>query len=40
MIEDYRTLSDSDKQTIQLMLRSLKEKHTVTTNIDGNSEEG
>ena len=39
LIEDYRALPDSDKQTIQIMIRSLKEKNTVT-NSDGNQEEG
>lgn len=28
LIADYRTLSDSDKQTIQIMIRLLKEKNT------------
>lgn len=39
LITDYRTLSDSDKQTIQIMIRSLKEKNTVT-NSDAIQEEG
>jgi transcriptional regulator with XRE-family HTH domain len=39
MIEDYRTLSDSDKQTIQLMIRSLKEKNTIASS-DAIPEEG
>ena len=39
LIADYRTLSDSDKQTIQIMIRSLKEKNTIA-NSDAMHEEG
>ena len=39
LIADYRTLSDSDKQTIQIMIRSLKEKNTIASS-DAMHEEG
>lgn len=39
LITDYRTLSDSDKQTIQIMIRSLKEKNTIASS-DAIPEEG
>ena len=38
LLEEYRALPDSDKQTIEFMIRSLKEKNTVATS-DGTSEE-
>lgn len=39
LIADYRMLSDSDKQAIQIMIRSLKEKNTVASS-DAIPEEG
>ena len=39
LIADYRTLSDSDKQTIQIMIRLLKEKNTSASS-DAMHEEG
>lgn len=38
LVEDYRAISETDKKVIRSMIRSLKEKNTVT-NSDGNNEE-